>query len=1535
MAKDRKKVQHIHSSVPDKQPTPAALEVGEIAVNNAKDQEFLSIKNSEDKVVRFSSDEQIVTIMEKKEVMPYAGYVRGETGPSATSAETPTADARGSYGITNNDLLNNKSNIVVKLNQVAAGNTAKHDRVNGAKDAYDKLVNPTTDGGVTDGAGFFIDMSRYAMQDANPSFSSTTNTCRTTMSGTTIIRGLDGACGSLFDIKVNSAKTDIETATTEVTVANTTIGTNSTTISGNTTLNVSGTTTETKNGDVAETNLGNKQEATSGNSYNDVKLNYSGTTGGTTTETKVGNVTENNLSAKTENTTGVLTENNSSNHIVNTTGNTNITRTGVVTEDNKNNVVKTTSGTTTETFKDQVTENNQSGYTINTTGNVITNTTGTTTETKVGNVTENHSGTTTETNNGAVTITNNNDKTETTKGNVVENVSGTTTENLSGKLTVNVTGGTEFTSCSAFTVNTNDYKIKQCAGTSGNAEFDFCGGYKINTDNMVISACTTGGTMTVKENAVNVSGGTLTIRESGATDFSGASLTETVTGNSTTTIGGDSTTTVSGNVTEAVTGNSTTTVGGNTTITTSGNTVIHSDGAVGITAKQDITAVSSEKDVIITANKNLCATAGDNATIYGEDVTNLGTKCDGTGASTTTNMSGVTINISGTTFNENIGGNSTVNIGGNETVNVGGATTINSTGNTCINSSAVAAMVGSTKTNVGKNCSDGGQTTTLNLNGTTINETGTTVNISGSSNVNVSADTICLSGKTAASMYAPTTNVGTSCGGSSATTINISGTTINEGGTTLNQKITNVSADTTNYTINTTNYDLNGAEICISGSTKANVYGATTNVGVDCDGTTTATTINVSGATINGGGTTNNNNFSTINTTATTVNESITSKNITANTENHTTTGYNVSTTTACLVASNKATLGGDNATNIGTSCEGTGISDTTTIYGYTINNSANTVNTTAVTENNNATTINTTATTVNQSGNSVNVTADTNYTVTTSALCLTASDKVNIGGDNTTNIGTNCAGSQISDNINLYSSSSVTINSPKTIITGDTYIEGKAVITGPVEIKVNCTGLTSHTVSESFCETLSRSNVTITASTDPEAGILKRYDFYQNGNKFGTVDIPKDYLVKSGSVIVSGGTKYIDLVLNTRPTVTGTPDEHIYINVADLVTDTVYKSNGGTLSVTTGHNTSDGTDWVNYDVANSITWSLGIPSADSTGYNGSSTKNIVIPSDANHIANRSVSWSYGDVTNASDGSYAPSQASNGSFVIPKSLKDLNNNLSDLTFTTGTTSVAGSPYNGSSAKTITIPSDASHIGIRTLTIKKNNSSVGTYNPASTSNTEINITVPTSTDDITNNLKNLTFTTGTTSVAGSPYNGSSAKTITIPSCVSHLDRRTLSWTNGAANTGSYDPGSACSGSDNISIPSSLSHLTDWSSNCLNVTNNICVTGTITATGGMYTSSDEALKDDIHYIKGDEISRARKVNLKSFYYKSDASRRKTYGVIAQDVEKVGLEELVHYDENGMRAVDYIGLLLLKMAGLEKEIDILKHKLEEKNN
>ena len=231
MAKDRRKLQHIHSSIPDRQPTPQTLEVGEIAVNNADKKEFLSIKSSQDKVVRFSSDEQMITWMEKKEVMPYVGQVRGDTYTATT------ADTHGSVGITNDDLLQNKSNIVVKMNQVAAANTPEYDKINGATDIYGHYVNLDVDGTVQ-GAGFSIDMSRYAMIGANPSFSSLTVTDKTDLSGNTTITDGDGTgtrTGKTLTIKMTNEIDNVSARTT-------TIGTE--------VLTVTGTTTETHNGNV-------------------------------------------------------------------------------------------------------------------------------------------------------------------------------------------------------------------------------------------------------------------------------------------------------------------------------------------------------------------------------------------------------------------------------------------------------------------------------------------------------------------------------------------------------------------------------------------------------------------------------------------------------------------------------------------------------------------------------------------------------------------------------------------------------------------------------------------------------------------------------------------------------------------------------------------------------------------------------------------------------------------------------------------------------------------------------------------------------------------------------------------------------------------------------------------------------------------------------------------------------------------------------------------------------------------------------------
>lgn len=770
MAKDRKKLIHIHSSIADKQPTPQSLAVGEIAVNNAADQEFLSIKNSKDKVKRFSSDEQMITWMEKKEVMPYVGYVRGGAGPSATSAATPTADNYGSYGILESDLSGNTSEIVIKLNQVAASATTKHERVNGSKDRYNKDVNPTTDSGVNDGAGFFIDMSRYAMQGANPTFSGITNTCYTNLNGTTKIKGVNGACGSLLDITVNSAKTDIETANTEITSATTVIGTNTTTISGNTTLSVSGTTTETKKGKVTETNLADKQESTSGNSYNDVKLAYSGTTGGTTTEVKVGNVTESHSGTTTENKKGDVTENNLANKTENTTGNVVVNTNGTTIETKVGNVTENHSGTTTDNNKGNVVVNNQANFNMNTSGNTTFTTTGDTVIHSDGAVgitaVEDIVATSSE---SSIIVTANDDLCETAgdvaafkgvnKTNVgidcsdagrtkVTNVYGDTINERANTADTRVTSaytsattattiiGTANTSATTATLSGNTLVVNEATSISAktptvhvsgttldvketNTDITSCGRISANTNDFEVKQCAANGKAIINSDDIDISGKTFDVVETTSATIKAPA----------TTISGTSLTIDEGTSISAKTP-STTISGTNFTLNET-NTTINSCGKVEITTDS--------------YSLKQCSASGGSAEFEfcnGYTVKSNNISLQQCGSAGTISISAQTQNIDG--------GNLTINESGNTAINTTGTTNVKSTGNTnietngannkvtiqasgtggdvevfakdtlCMSGGSTAALVGTTKTNIGKNCSDGGQTTTLNINGTTI-----------------------------------------------------------------------------------------------------------------------------------------------------------------------------------------------------------------------------------------------------------------------------------------------------------------------------------------------------------------------------------------------------------------------------------------------------------------------------------------------------------------------------------------------------------------------------------------------------------------------------------------------------------------------------------------------------------------------------------------------------------------------------------------------------------------------------------------------
>ena len=809
MAKDRKKLIHIHSSIADKQPAPQSLEVGEIAVNNSADKEFLSLKNSNDKVVRFSSDEQLITWMEKKEVMPYEGYTRGSDGP---------AGATGPDSVTNDDLLQNKSNLIIKLNQVAATNTVKHDKVNGAKDIYGNYVNPTSDSGVTDGAGFAIDMSRYAMIGANPSFSSLTVTDKTDLSGNTTIADGDGTStrsGNTLTIKTTDVSAtdtnwteNITNKTEKITLRDTTIGTEK--------LYVSGTTIETYEGAVTITNNNNKVETISGINTINNEDNYIVNTSG---DTHI--ITTRNTAIHSNNSLGisaneellVSSEDNiiitANDEICETAGNkvsfygVNQTNIGLNCDDNDASTITKINGDTIITSANTA---NASATTATLSGNTLDITEATRLSAKTPSAYV--SGTSlsvVETNTDIESCGRISGKTNAFtiqecaagSGKTVINqtdikASGKTlsfdeTTSISAKtpsatlsgtdLTVdettstinsvntNLTGtnltisedNTVISSCTKVEVNTNDLAFKQCED-SGAVNFEFCGGFNVKSDAVKFEQCGDDGSFTVNEKDTTISGTNLNVNET------------TTTVNSTNTI-------VSGtnlNVTET-------------------NTNMSSSEAT-------------------------CITAGTTAAFVGATKTNIGKDCSDDGQTTTLNLNGDTINETGGTIVQTSTGDTTVNVGGDLVENVTGSTTENhtgpvtennaggltiaTTGKTCIQSTTDVNIGGNSSTNIGVSCDGTVYSDNVKIYAqTSITETADTVNISGASNVNVNGNIVCVNAASKANFYGAETNIGVECGGSTATTVNISGATVNEGGTTNNNDFTTINNNTTTYNI--------------------------------------------------------------------------------------------------------------------------------------------------------------------------------------------------------------------------------------------------------------------------------------------------------------------------------------------------------------------------------------------------------------------------------------------------------------------------------------------------------------------------------------------------------------------------------------------------------------------------------------------------------------------------------------------------------------------------------------------------------------
>lgn len=85
---------------------------------------------------------------------------------------------------------------------------------------------------------------------------------------------------------------------------------------------------------------------------------------------------------------------------------------------------------------------------------------------------------------------------------------------------------------------------------------------------------------------------------------------------------------------------------------------------------------------------------------------------------------------------------------------------------------------------------------------------------------------------------------------------------------------------------------------------------------------------------------------------------------------------------------------------------------------------------------------------------------------------------------------------------------------------------------------------------------------------------------------------------------------------------------------------------------------------------------------------------------------------------------------------------------------------------------------------------------------------------------------------------------------------------------------------------------------------------------------YESSDVSLKENIAPITKEATNAVDCLTFKQFNFKNDKDKTTKYGVIAQEVEAVGLGNLVK-DNGETKSVDYISLLILKIEALEKRI------------
>lgn len=1663
MSKDRKKLLHIHSSVNDKQPTPATLELGELGVNNAKGNAFISTKNSDGEVVRFSEDETIIGWMEQKEVFPYEGYMRG-------------ADNSQVSGVTEQDLLDNKSNLIIKLNQVVPENTdysPYDEKVNGAKDIYGNLINPISSGGYKDGAGLAIDMSKYAMIGANPSFSSITTTCHATLNGTTEIKGKGDGCGSKFTVEVANACIDATDTLNEYGVNHSNFGTScdGTKISNDTTLKGKKIFIDSPSGDLTvdiqacnhisgRTNdfvirecqdNGGKVEIDTTDidvsaSTTDVKscdrisaatdsyvvrecTDGSGNVGVDTTEIKVSAST---TDIKTCDRLSAATDNYVLRECTDGSGKVGIDTTEVKVSASTTDV-KSCDRISAITNDFQVKEcaaNGKAGISSTT----INNSASTIDEKACTRISE---------------VTNQFNITECTDGQGSVNVDTTSidttacTHNYNNTNDFKVTectdgqGTTTIKSCKKFNVKSNDIVLEQC-GNSGETKINSCKGISAITDNFIVEQCNSGKTHIHSCAEITLESKNITLTDgdcgSGQTTIEVNDL--CLVGERKINVYGDETN-VGLDCDDSKIATNTRVFGKGTLITTKATpTTYAGENNIETVAAQDIKE-NADRDINETAGRNINETA--------------------------------TGNINESTTNGNI----------NES-----AKNINNTASNDICDTAAnnATFYGAVKTNVGINCNDTATAATTTVKGGKVIVDASTTDLgltakqdileSAERDITITAnDDICETAGDEATFYgASLTRLGITCDG----------------------------------TTKTTQLEIGGEDVCVDANDRASMYGANkSDLGINCADNDRSTLTRVSGDTVNEGGNIVNTNAETsINETAPTINETAT-------------TSINEKAPTITESASTSIS---ETAPNI-TETASQNITETAT--GKIVNTATGNVETTSVnakiTENAKTNIEETAGTDITETaGHDITETAshDINNTATNdiyvtagNKLCEKGKDSY-FYGTNSTTIGKGCDDT-LSSNITYWRNaepvcdngvvgfSATTVDGALDEVyyrsqvsmtsTGNTTgIDVPVPETGTSIVRSGSTTYTIHQDSDGCDKTydfvVDNTIVSMSAYTYPaESELLKKYTLWQyigdDRVEIGEINVPKDHLIEdvqivygqvtgdpsseTGQTFVTCSTVsqdchwYIKMVWHTYRSETG---EHVdkvtYLPADDFVTDIDDKNDKADRGVKVDVWYDGKQNWVSadttvkimsYDGASARTFSKSAAVHTLTAYTLNSVSGdvktanaatnwtydpfdkkvtITAATDVNHLNRNRLKFVYGDVCSGPAQSYDPGAGTVNTtadtriteVTIPRNLSNLG--YTKLNIKYGTTSAEptqgfdpGSTKDTCTVGTtdITIPSCVSHLNRHTIKFQSGSASTftnQTYDPGKDcANSAETINIPTCVNHL--NRHTIKFQSGSTSSFNNQtYDpgkdcANSAETINIPTAVSHLNRGKLTLTHCSDTvtfdpatdtsmtmnhydlkythngyTGTYNPctsgtsfvaphsaltinyGPTCndtnavnktydtSAAKTIVIPKTISDITggaiklnSCSGDCITVTGDICASGVVKATA-LYSTSDRNLKENINGINYEEYHKVSKVGLKSFNFKDDETKKKTYGIIAQDLQGVGLENIVHKDEQGNLSVDYTSFLILKIADLENTVKELMQEIknlkgENKNN